>query len=63
MTDDERKEMLRKSQSNYRKKLRTYIVRCRIEQDADLIERLSSVDNISAYLRGLIRADIESSKA
>lgn len=57
MTEDERKVALRKSQSKYLKKLKTYIIRYRIDQDADVIERLNGVENVTDYIRKLVRRD------
>lgn len=59
MTEDERKEALRKSQTKYLKKLKTYIIRYRFDQDADVIERLNSVGNVTDYIRKLVRMDNE----
>lgn len=57
MTDSKR-ESVRKAQKKYQKKLKTYILRFRMEQDADVIERLEHVGSKTGYVRQLIESDI-----
>lgn len=57
MTDSKR-ESVRKAQRKYQKKLKTYILRFRMEQDADVIERLEHVASKTGYIRRLITQDI-----
>ncbi len=54
----DRREVLKRSQDKYRKKLKTYILRYRIDQDADVIERINMADNVTDYIRNLVREDI-----
>ena len=58
MTEEERRESLRKSQRKYQEGLRTYILRFRREKDADVIERLDSQANLTGYVRELVRGDL-----
>ena len=41
-----------------REKYRAYLVRVDRAKDPDVIERMESMDNLSAYVRDLVRADI-----
>ena len=44
--------------SSKEKSAKTYAVRFHSEKDAALLEKLESVDNITDYIRGLVREDI-----
>lgn len=55
---DKNKESLRKAQRKYQKKLKTYILRFRMEQDADVIARLEQVSSKTGYVRRLITQDM-----
>lgn len=57
MTESKR-ESVRKAQRKYQKKLKTYILRFRMEQDADVIARLEQVSSKTGYVRQLIESDI-----
>jgi hypothetical protein len=57
MTDSKR-ESVRKAQRKYQKKLKTYILRFRMEQDADVIAQLERVGSKTGYIRRLIERDI-----
>ena len=57
MTDSKR-ESVRKAQRKYQKKLKTYILRFRMEQDADVIARMEQVGSKTEFIRELIRRDI-----
>jgi hypothetical protein len=57
MTDSKR-ESVRKAQRKYQKKLKTYILRFRMEQDADVIAQLEHVGSKTGFIRELIRRDI-----
>ena len=46
-----------------REKYRAYLVRVDRAKDPDVIERMESMDNLSAYVRGLVRADINEDSA
>jgi len=41
---------------------RTFILRCNKTKDSDMIEWLEMQDNVAGYIKGLIRADMESKK-
>ena len=58
MTEDERREAIRNSQKKYQQKLRTYILRFRIDNDADVIARMEQVSSKTNYVRNLIKRDI-----
>lgn len=58
---DEKKisESLKKAQNKYRKvSTRTYSIRLNKQTDADVIEVLDRIDNKQAYIRNLVRSDI-----
>lgn len=55
---EERRDSVRKAQRKYQKKLKTYILRFRMEQDADVIARLEQVSSKTGYVRQLIESDI-----
>lgn len=55
---EERRDSVRKAQRKYQKKLKTYILRFRMEQDADVIARLEQVSSKTGYIRRLITQDI-----
>lgn len=38
---------------------RQYVIRCNKKTDADLIAKLDAQDNITQYIKDLIRGDIE----
>lgn len=38
---------------------RTYVMRCNIEKDADLIAHLSEQPNVAGYLKRLVREDMQ----
>lgn len=53
-------ESLKKAQDKYRKvSTRTYSIRLNKQTDADVIEVLDRIDNKQAYIRNLVRSDIE----
>ena len=54
----ERRESQREAQRRYQKKLKTYILRFRIDQDADVIARMEEVSSKTEFIRELIRRDI-----
>lgn len=56
--DEERRDALRRAQKRYQSKLRTYILRFRLDEDADIIERLEHEENKTEFLRRLVRRDI-----
>lgn len=55
MKEDSRKRAMAK----YSQKLRTYIVRCNKVTEADIVEKLDATENKSAYIKKLVREDIE----
>ena len=55
----ERRESQREAQRRYQKKLKTYILRFRIDQDADVIARMEQVGSKTGYIRRLIARDIK----
>lgn len=58
MSNDKRTESLKKAQKRYYGKCRTYILRFRLDNDADIIERIESMPNKAGYVRALVREDI-----
>lgn len=62
MTEEQRKHSLRVSQAKYQRKLKSFLLRFRKKEDADVIVRLQSVENITDYIRGLVRTDIKDKK-
>lgn len=60
-----RTEAQKRAQKKYEEKykakglLKTYNLKCHIEHDKDIIEKLNAVDNKNGYIKELIRADIE----
>ena len=55
---DRRRESQREAQKRYQKKLKTYILRFRIDQDADVIARMEEVSSKTEFIRELIRRDV-----
>ena len=53
-----RSEALKRAQDKYTNKIRTFAVRVHIERDADVIKRLESVENVTDYIRKLVRDDL-----
>ena len=49
-------------QRYHRKNRRDFKVPCMINSESDIIEKLESVDNISGYIKNLIREDIQKLK-
>lgn len=61
LTDEERMRRQRESRKIYDStKTRQYLIRLRIDADADVIERLDSMPVKTAYVRELIRKDMAS---
>lgn len=58
MSNDKRTESLKKAQKRYYGKCRTYILRFRLDNDADVIARIESMPNKAGYVRALVREDI-----
>lgn len=58
MTEDEKREAVRESQRKYQQKLKTYILRFRVDKDADVIARMEQVSSKTGYIRRLIARDI-----
>lgn len=54
VTEAQKKAMLR-----YNRKTKSYLLRLRLREDADVINRIESVGNKCDYLRALVRKDIE----
>lgn len=48
----------KKAFGRYYKKLRTYIIRCNKDTEADIIGKLDAVENRSAYIKNLVREDM-----
>lgn len=48
----------KKAMRRYHDKLRKYIISCKKREDADVIERLDSMPNMTAYIKELVRRDI-----
>lgn len=42
-----------------KERTRTFVMRCNLRTDADIIGHLSSKDNVAGYLKALVRADIK----
>lgn len=40
-------------------KIKSFLIKCNIESDADIIDKLMSVKSKQAYIKELIRKDIE----
>lgn len=53
VTEAQKKAMLR-----YNRKTKSYLLRLRLREDADVIKRIESVSNKCDYLRALVRRDI-----
>lgn len=53
VTEAQKKAMLR-----YNRKTKSYLLRLRLREDADVINRIESVSNKCDYLRALVRRDI-----
>ena len=51
--------MITETSIYYKNRYRTFVVRLNREKDAALIAHLENVDNISAYIRGLLLQDLE----
>ena len=51
-------EAQKRATSKYSKKLRKYIFACNKVDDADVIERIDSEPNKTAYIKKLVRGDI-----
>ena len=49
----------KRAMAKYSQKLRTYIVRCNKHTEADIVEKLDATENKSAYIKKLVREDIE----
>ena len=58
MTEDEKREAVRESHRKYQQKLKTYILRFRVDKDADVIARMEQVSSKTGYIRRLIARDI-----
>ena len=54
-----RSESLRRAQRAYKRKLRRFDLFLRIDTEADVIAFLKSKGGVSAYLKKLIREDME----
>ncbi len=52
-------EALAKAQKKYQEKTRTFYIRLNKETDADIIEKLETVQNKTDYIRELVRKDME----
>lgn len=52
-------EAQKRAQAKYNMKTRTFIMRLRLDRDFDIIKKLLSEKNMTAYMRNLIRHDIE----
>ena len=52
-------EAQKRAKSKYDAKTVQYVVRLRLESDADVIQRLRRVQNKTDYLRKLVREDIK----
>lgn len=56
-------EALAKAQKKYtQEKTRTFYIRLNKETDADIIEKLETVQNKTDYIRELVRKDMEGKK-
>lgn len=59
LTQEERLRRQKESRRKYDSlKTKQYIMRLRIEADADIIEKLDSLPNKTEYIRKLIRGDV-----
>lgn len=38
---------------------KTFVMRCNLRTDADIIEHLAAKDNVAGYLKALVRNDIK----
>lgn len=63
MQSDSKRESVRRAQKKYFGKCRTYIIRLRQDNDADVIERIDSMPSKIGYIRDLVRADIRRQRA
>ena len=60
-----RTEAEKRAQARYEKKgvvkekTKGYYLKCHVENDADIIDKLESVDKKNTYIKGLIRKDIK----
>lgn len=58
-----RSEALKQAQERYTaKRIKTVGLRFNIENDADVLSKLATVDNMTDYVRRLIRKDMEGKK-
>lgn len=51
-------EAQRRAQRKYLTKCKTYILRFRQDNDADVVDKLARVPNVTGYIRGLVRRDL-----
>lgn len=51
-------EAQRRAQKKYLAKCKTYILRFRQDSDADVVDKLARVPNVTGYIRGLVRRDL-----
>lgn len=42
-----------------KERTKTFVMRCNLRTDADIVEHLASKDNVAGYLKGLVRADMK----
>lgn len=59
-----RSEAMKRAQARYaakgavKDKTKGYYLKCHVEHDKDIIEKLESVDMVNTYIKELIRKDI-----
>lgn len=58
LTDEERIRHQKESRRRYDNKTRQYVMRLRLMADADIIEKLDSVQSKTEYIRNLVRRDL-----
>lgn len=59
LTEEEKRQRHKIAKAKYDAKTVQYVFRLRLESDADVIQRLRSVQNKTDYLRRLVRADMK----
>lgn len=42
-----------------RENTKTFTIKCYLKTDSDILEHLQTIDNRNAYIKGLIRADMD----
>ncbi len=62
MTTEAQKKATREYSRRSREKFKVLTLKLNKESDADVLEKLSSVDNMQGYIKALIRQDIKKTR-